>query len=111
MGSGGLILEQDIIFYILAENKNDRNKLLDILRLQQDSVIYLFDTNKLASDNKFPLDHNGSLINNPLYYPDIIDQYKYRKCWFKNVSLTELTSNHPNLHSGAARVTAEIIFP
>lgn len=110
IGSGGLILEQDIIFYILAENKNDRNKLLDIIRLQQDNVIYLFDTNKLAIDNKFPLNHNGSLINNPLFYPDIVDQYKYRKCWFKNISLSELTSNHPNLHTGAVRLTAEIIF-
>jgi len=110
LGSGGLLLEQDIMFYILAENKNDRNKLLDILRLQQDSVIYLFDTNKVASDDRFPLDHNGSVVNNPLYYPNLVDQYKYRKCWFKNVSLVELTSNHPNLHTGAARLTAEIIF-
>ncbi|NDC95891.1 hypothetical protein EB077_11350, partial [bacterium] len=36
IGSGGLILEQDFAFHILADNKNDRNKLIDILRLQQD---------------------------------------------------------------------------
>lgn len=110
MGSGGLVLEQDLMLYILAENKNDRNKLLDIIRLQQDSVIYLFDTNKLAQDDNFPLDYNGSVKNNYLDYPHIVDQYKYRKCWFKSINLTELTSTHPNLHSGAARITAEIIF-
>lgn len=109
IGSHSLIIEQDISFHILAENKNDRNKLLDIIRLQQDSVIWLYDTNKLAQDDNYPLDYNGDLKNNPLMYPNIIDQYKWRKCWIKNISLFEIDSIHSNMHRGMIRATLEII--
>lgn len=109
LGSDSLVLEQDIGFYILAENKNDRNKLLDIIRLQQDSVIYLFDTNKLSQDDKYPLNYNGDLNSNALMYPDIVDQYKWRKCWIKNINLFEIDSPNPNFHKGMARATLEII--
>lgn len=109
LGSNSLILEQDIVFHVLAENKSDRNKLLDILRLQQDSVIWLYDTNKIAQDDNFPLNYNGDLKNNPLMYPNIIDQYQWRKCWIKNVQLFEIDSIHPNMHRGMIRATLEII--
>jgi hypothetical protein len=109
IGNNSLVMEQDVGFYVLAENKNDRNKLLDILRLQQDSVIYLFDTNKLAQDDQYPLDYNGSLKNNALMYPDIVNQYKWRKCFIKNVNLFEIDSLTPNLYQGMARATVEII--
>lgn len=110
LGSGGLILEQDIMMYIFAENKNDRNKILDIIRVQQDGVIFLYDTNKVAQDDNYPLDYNGSIKSGALMYPNLVENYAWRKCWFKNISLTELSSEHPNLHSGAARITAEIIY-
>jgi hypothetical protein len=109
LGNSNLKIEQDIVFYILAENKNDRNKLLDILRLQQDSFIYLFNTNLLSQDEKYPLDYNGDLIDNPLMYPDIVNTYKWRKCWIKTINLFEIDSVHPNLYQGAARATVEII--
>jgi hypothetical protein len=109
LGSSNLLLEQDVGFYVLAENKNDRNKLLDIIRLQQDSVIYLFNTNTLAQDDKYPLDYNGDLKDNAIMYPDIINQYKWRKCWIKNINLFEIDSPNPNFHKGMARATLEII--
>jgi hypothetical protein len=109
IGNSILWLEQDIAFYILAENKNDRNKLLDILRLQQDITLQLFDTNLLAQNDNYPLDYNGDIKNNALMYPDIIDAYPWRKCLIKNISLFEIDSPHPNLHQGMARATMEII--
>jgi hypothetical protein len=77
--------------------------------LQQDSVIWLFDTNAIAQDDKFPLNYNGDLRNNPLMYPNIIDQYKWRKCWIKNVNLFDMDSPHPNLFRGLVKATLEII--
>lgn len=109
IGSSSLVIDQDVAFYILAENKNDRNKLLDILRLQQDHNILLFNTNSLAQNDQYPLDYNGDLKNSPLMYPNIIDQYSWRKCWIKNVNLFELDSPNPNLHQGMVRITTEII--
>jgi hypothetical protein len=109
IGNNNLVIEQDIAFHILAENKNERNKLLDILRLQQDSVIWLFDTNQIAQNDEFPLDHNGNLKSNALMYPDIVAKYPWRKCWIKNVNLFDIESPHPSLHRGLVRATLEII--
>lgn len=109
LGNDNLIIEQDIICYVLAENKNDRNKLLDILRLQQDGFIYLFNTNLLAQDDNYPLNYNGDLINNAMNYESIVNNYKWRKCWIKAANLFEIDSVTPNLYQGAVRLTTEII--
>ena len=110
IGSGGLILEQDFAFHILADNKNDRNKIIDILRLQQDLVIWLFDTNALMKDDKYPLNYNGSLKNSPLMYPAIIDEYPWKKCWMRNINVFDVESIDPNMHRAVVRMTAEIIY-
>lgn len=109
IGNSSLWIEQDIAFYVIAENKNDRNKLLDILRLQQDLTIQLYDPNLLAQNNNYPLNDYGDLKPSGLMYPNIIQQYAWRKCFIKNISLFELDSVTPNLHMGMARATVEII--
>jgi len=109
LGNDNLVIEQDIAFYILAENKNDRNKLLDILRLQKDGFLYLFNTNTLAQNEQYPLDYNGDTIVNFINYPEIVDSYRWRKCWIKNTNLFEIDSTHPGLYQGGIRLTAEII--
>lgn len=109
IGNDNLLIEQDLAFHILAENKNDRNKLMDILRLQQDHNIVLFDTNQIAQNDDFPLDYNGSRKNNAKMYPDIVANYRWRTCWLKNISLFEIDSFHPNLYRGMVRCTTEII--
>lgn len=108
LGSTNLWLEQDIAFYVLAENKNDRNKILDILRLQQDLVIDLFNTNTLSADNNYPLNYIGDKKNN-LNYPTIVQQYSWRKCFIKNVNLFEIESISPSLYQGLARANVEVI--
>ena len=109
LGNNNLWLEQDISFYVLAENKNDRNKLLDVLRMQQDLTINLYDTNKLSQDDAFPLSFNGDKKKDPLMYPDIAASYFWCKCFIKNISLFELDSVTPNLFQGLARATVEVI--
>lgn len=109
IGNTLLWLEQDIGFYIFAETKSDRNKLLDIIRLQQDATLGLYNSNLVAQDDNYPLDYNGDLKNSPLMYPDIVSQYSWRKCFIKNISLFEIDSPIPNLHQGFARATVEII--
>lgn len=109
LGSNDIVIDQDIEFHVLAETKNERNKILDILRLQQDLVFLLYDTNELAQNDKYPLDHNGDLKANPLMYPGIVDTYRWRKAWIKDVSLFEIDSVNPEFHMGLARATAQII--
>lgn len=109
LGNTSLWLEQDIAFYVFAESKNDRNKLLDILRLQQDLSFQLYDTNALTQNDEYPLNHDGSLKNNALMYPNIIEKYPWKKCFIKTVNLFDMDNITPNLYSGMARATIEIV--
>lgn len=109
IGNDNLWLEQDISFYVLAENKNDRNKLLDILRLQQDSTITLYNTNNLSQNDQYPLEYTGDRKTNALMYPNIVETYPWRKCFIKNMNLFELESITPSLFQGLARATIEVI--
>lgn len=109
LGNTSLWLEQDIAFYILAESKNDRNKILDIIRLQQNLTLELYDTNALARNDQYPLNYNGDKKNNALMYPEIAQQYSWRKCYIKEISLFELETLTPSLYQGMARATVEII--
>ena len=109
LGSKSLKIEQDVLFNILAENKNDRNQLLDIIRLHQDNTIWLFDTNKAAQDNKLPLNYNGSINAEGLSYSSLINTYKLAKAHIKSVTLSEILSVN-GIYEGVARATFEIIF-
>lgn len=109
LGNDDIVMDQDIEFYVLAETKNERNKILDILRLQQDLVFLLYNTNDLAKNDLYPLDHNGNLKNNPIMYPGMVDTYPWRKAWVKDIALFEIESVHPEFHRGMARATIQII--
>lgn len=110
LGNKSLIIEQDVIFNILSQTKNERNQLLDILRVQQDNTIWLYDVNKAAKNNKLPIDHNGYKNLAGLSYKDLVNTYRWGKIFFKNISLSEVQSLNINLFEGIVRVTFEIIF-
>ena len=86
---------------------------MDILSVQQDKSIYLFDTNKVAEDQKYPLDYRGMLASgNPLMYPNLVaaSGYRWRECRFSNSVLSEVESPSPNLHEAVVRTTFEVVI-
>jgi len=110
LGNKSLIIKQDVLFNVLAETKNERNQLLDILRVQQDNTIWLYDINKAAKNNHLPLDYNGFKNLTGLSYTDLVNTYKWGKVFFEQISLSEVESININLYEGIVRVTFEIIF-
>lgn len=110
LGSNSLRIEQDVIFNVLSENKNDRNQLLDILRLQHDSKINLYDLNKSAQAGVLPLDYRGFVNPNGQIYTDILANYYWAGVYFKNTTLSEVQSINIGLYEGLVRSTVEIIF-
>ena len=109
IGSRELVLSQDIGFYVVAETKNERNKLLDILRLQQGVTLRLYNTNLVAQDEKYPLAPDLDRNFSGLMYPDLVSNYHYRKCYLRYINFQEIYSVSPYLHQGMARATVEII--
>jgi len=109
IGSRELVISQDVGFYILAETKNERNKLLDIIRLQQGMIIQLYNTNDVAQNEAFPLGPTLDKNLSGLMYPQLVQKYPYKRCYLKSINLYEIESVNPNFHQGLARATMEII--
>jgi hypothetical protein len=112
LGNGSLIVEQDVLFHILADNRVTRNNLTSILVVQNDKTIWLFDTNAIASGRVFPIDYRGTKVNNAVY-PDLVSEasgYRYKKCTFTKTTTSEVESLHPSLYEAIVRSTLEVVF-
>ncbi len=73
LGNGSLIAQQDILFHVLAESRWERNQLVDLISYQDEKDIWLFNSNTVISDNRFPLDFRGQVVDNPIMYPHLVE--------------------------------------
>lgn len=83
LGNGQNILLQDVSFTILAESRQDRNKIKDILMYQNDRSIRMYDKN-LAPNS---LNYDGTLYSGAMIYPSLVTSspsgYYNKLAWFK----------------------------
>lgn len=107
---GGQWVYTDVLFHCIAEDEYTRNKLLDIVSLQNNKQIYTFDMNKINDDNAFPLDYRGMPTANALTYPDLVRQYSEGAC-FRIIKTMVEGMNMPqsDLFGGTVRTTVEAI--
>ena len=128
---GGQYINTDVIFHVYAEDEYTRDKLVDIISFQDDKTVYLFDTNRMTTDNRFPLDYRGAKASGALTYPDLIkpsgspygdgtfnagfkpgsNSSKPDQMRFTNTRHDGQTMLNPSLYSGFVRCEAEVIMP
>jgi len=108
---GGQFVDTDILFHCVAEDEFTRNKLVDIISLQNDKTIVMFNSNALASSNAFPLDYMGVPVSGAMRYPDLINTYYRSKLRLKNSIVQGVETINTNLYAGIVRITAESIEP
>lgn len=106
---GGQWVETDVLFHCLAEDEYTRNKLVDIVSLQNDKTIYMFDSNRIASSGSFPLDYMGCPTSGALRYPDLIHQFVRGSLRLKNSSVQNMKLVNSNFFAGIVRLTLETI--
>jgi hypothetical protein len=111
---GGRYLEQSLLMHVFAESPNERNKIIDIIVNQHDSNIVIYDMNKLAENDMYPLNLNGNIENQSTRnYNNLVgigSQYGYRQGIFKKIESQE--QNYiGNIFGGIAKVTLEIGIP
>jgi len=106
---GGQIVDTDILFHCIAEDAITRNKLVDIISLQNDKTILMFDSNAIANSGDFPLDYNGIPVSGALRYPDLIQKYASNRIRLKNSVVQGMDMINTNFHAGIVRLTAETI--
>jgi len=106
-------VNQDTLFHILSQSRWERNQLLDILSLQNDKTIWLFDSNLIAADTGYPLDFRGMILPNPQMYPSFVQsgsKYRWKKCQFTNTKISEVRTLNPRLHEGTVRTTLRVLW-
>lgn len=112
LGDRSLIIEQDILCHVIADNKVQRDSMIDILRLQEDRIIWLFDTNKVIEDKVYNLNFNGSINSSGLNYPSLVNNstYQWKMSRLSKVNISDISFYHMNLFGSTVRITHEIIY-
>jgi hypothetical protein len=112
LGSMSQIVTQDVVFHILAESRWWRNQLIDVVSLQKDKTLQLYDTDKIADGNVFPLDFRGMVVSASSTYDALVndDAYKFKTCRITDMGITEMQSYNTRLHEGTVRASLELIF-
>lgn len=106
---GGQWVNTDMIFHCLAEDEYTRNKLVDIVSLQNDKTIYMFNSNLLASSGAFPLDYRGFPVSGAMRYPDLLSNYYGGAARLENVNVQNMQLYNSNFLAGIVRFTISTI--
>jgi len=112
LGSLTSFRSQDILLHVYTENVNDANTILDILRLQQDKVIILYDLNKVISSGLYGLMSDGSRNTNGLNYGQLISDpaLEWNRMLIKDISFVDMQKNSTSDFVWCMiRLTSEII--
>ncbi len=112
LGDSSQIISQDVLFHTIAESRHERNQLVDVCRLQNDKVIWLYSTDNTADATGFPLDHRGMRVGTKMY-PNLVDTagnggYRWKMCDFTNVVVSNIETPHTQLYAGVVRMTMRI---
>lgn len=112
LGNKSLIVDQDLLLHVISENRNDRNILIDILRLQQDKSIWLYDTNKVIENNVYPFNIDGSINTNRLNYDQLVKNsiYRWNEARLIDIYASDVQSFSPFLSEASIKLTVQIIF-
>jgi len=106
---GGSYVDTDVLFHCLAEDEMTRNKLVDIVSLQNDKTFYAFDSNSIAASGDFPLDYKGSPVSGAMNFEELVLKHYGPDIRLKNSSVQGMDVINSNFCAGIVKLTAEVI--
>ncbi|MQF98160.1 MAG: hypothetical protein FI729_01320 [SAR202 cluster bacterium] len=104
---GGQFVYSDVIFHCIAEDEYTRNQMVDIISLQNDKTIHLFDSNSINQDSDFPLDYKGSVVPSALRYPDLVETHPGGRLRLTNARIEQMIMAKSDVFGGVVRMTTE----
>lgn len=112
LGDKSLIIDQDILLHVLSDNNRDKNNIVDILRLQEDRVIWLYKTDNVVKSGVYPLAYDGSKNINGQNYDLLVnnENYKWLRCQFMKVNISDIIFTNIRMYGSVVRLTNQIIF-
>ena len=91
----------------MAEDEITRNKIVDIISLQNDKTIHLFNSNDINANGDFPLDYRGVPVPSALRYPDLVDRYNGGKLRLTKTVVQNMIMHNTTVFGGVVRMTTE----
>ena len=112
LGSIKNYITQDVLFYILAENKNKTINIADLLISQKDNTFNALNLNKITKNNVVDLDVFGRKNLNRISYKILSNSIDYiqNQCIIKNTTVIGMSNLSSELYSSTVRWSVEI-FP
>jgi hypothetical protein len=112
LGATNFMVNQDFLLHIFTERAHDKNKLVDIIRLQKEKTIILYDSTKLISSGIYGINANGSKNINGKIYPDIVSDtnFIWKRCFFKDTAVMDMETANNTLFWCTIRLTTETLL-
>jgi hypothetical protein len=110
LGSSTNNIIQDVFLHIFTENPTQRNTLLDILLMQKDKTLSLYDCSMVVKNNVFLLDYKGQINPSGLNYDQLYhsDEYRQKWCVIKDANISETNNISHNVYNSIVRWSVEI---
>ena len=108
LGARDFMVSQDILLHVFTENGSDKNRITDILRLQKEATIHMYDLNKVVDSGVYPLDYRGSINPSGSYYHELSAEnsdYFWNNTFIKDVNIIDMESRNKNLYWCTIRLT------
>lgn len=110
LGAKDFVVDQDILLHVFTENASDSHRITDIIRLQKDKTITLYDSQKVVKSGVYPIMYNGSINPSGYSYNEILDNFCWKSCYLTEISVLNMESANKNLYWCTLRVTAQVII-
>lgn len=111
---GGQWSYNDVVFNIITQNEWECKNLSDIILLQNDRAIYMYDSDKVIASGYSIKNYNNTMTEWGLAsgtYPVLVDNFRYRsKCYIRESRGSDITELNQNLYIGSVRYLVETIF-
>ena len=108
---GGQWTNTDILFYVISENHWECTNLMDAILYQNDRTVHLFNPTAVAISGVLPFNYRNELNENAIpsgLYPNMIDDFFYRRCWINQSRGNEITQLSPELYIGTTRCSTQV---
>lgn len=100
---------QDIMFYVIAEDRQTRNKITDILRRQKGRSFFLYDTDSVQDSGHFPLNVSGDRVADAKTYVNYIVDHRDQVVRWDDVQISEVESGTSKFFFSVVRGSFELI--
>ena len=107
---GGQWVNNDVVFYVIAENYWECTNIMDIVLYQNDQTLKLFNPTAVALSGTLPFNYRNELNDNAVpsgMYPTLVAEFPWRDAWINNSKGNGVTQLSPTLYIGTTRCSTQ----